>query len=95
MEIKSHKIDKSHVVFLSNTRGSYTITTMNGDRVELISVYHSLGFTQRESVMFLAQKHGYILSERHLHRILKQQGLFRTQKNDREIIHVARFIWCG
>ena len=36
-----------------------------------------------------------ILSERHLHRILKQQGLFHTQKNDREIIHVARFIWCG
>ena len=32
MEIKPHKIGKSHVVFLSNTRGSYTITTMNGDR---------------------------------------------------------------
>ena len=94
MEIKSHKIGKSHVVFLSNTRGSYTITTMNGDRVELISVYHSFGFTQREIVMFLAQKHGYILSERHLRRITKQQGLFRTQKNDREIIHVASFIWC-
>ena len=63
MEIKSHKIGKSHVVFLSNTRGSYTITRMNGDRVELISVYHSLGFTQREIVMFLAQKQGYMLSE--------------------------------
>ena len=101
MEIKPHKIGKSHVVFLSNTRGSYTITTMNRDRVELISVYHSRGWYTdgfwwflREIVMFLAQKHGYILSERHLRRILKQQGLFPTQKNDREIIHVASFIWC-
>ena len=31
MEIKSHKIGKSHVVFLSNTRGSYHLSDTGGD----------------------------------------------------------------
>ena len=62
MEIKSHKIGKSHV-FLSNTRGSYTITTMNGDRVELISVYHSLGFTQGNCYVPCTKTWIYIVRE--------------------------------
>ena len=65
---------------------------MNRERDDLIHICHALGFTQRETVIFLAQNHGYMLAERHLRHLLKEQNLIRTQRNDREILRVASFI---
>ena len=61
------------------------------DREELIHLYFHLGLSQREIMLVLSQRHGIVVSLRHLHRILKANSLFRY-KNYSEIEEVIRFL---
>ena len=49
----------------------------NEDRDNLVRVYYMMGMKYVDIVSALAAEHGLIISERHLKRILKTQGLFR------------------
>ncbi len=61
------------------------------DRDGFISLYHDLGFSQREILLFLAQNHGCVISQRHLRRILKAKGLHRSSKRS-DIVNVATYV---
>ena len=60
-------------------------------RQELISVYFGLGLAQKEILMCLAHNHGIVMSQRHLQRLLKAQGLYR-RKNQSDLLEVAMFM---
>ena len=60
------------------------------DRNTYIDFYHRLGLKHKNILLFMAQNHGCIVSERHLRRILSKLGLYQRQRND--ITHVANFI---
>lgn len=46
---------------------------------ELVKLYFSLGLNYRDITTLLAQRHQFIVSERHLKRILKSSNLFRRK----------------
>jgi len=64
---------------------------MDIERTELIKFYFGLGFTQKEILMCLAVNHGIVVSERHLRRLLRKQGLFR-RKMQSDVFTVAAFV---
>jgi len=61
------------------------------DRDEYIRVYFDLGFSQKEILICLIQNHDILISQRHLRRLLRQQGL-RRRNRQTDIWTVALFI---
>ena len=60
------------------------------DRDSLIFLYFSLGFSAKEILATLAFKNEYVISERHLRRLLKLLNL-RCRKNFDDIYDVVTF----
>ena len=54
----------------------------NVDRKDWIQAYFRMGLYYKDIARILAQKHGIIISERHLKRILKDLGLSRRGFSD-------------
>ena len=52
------------------------------DRLQLIRTYYGLGMTQKQITTSLAQRHGIIISIRHLQRILRSEGMTRRHYAD-------------
>jgi len=61
------------------------------ERQRLVEVYFKLGFSYREILLTLAHRHGIVISERTLHRILRVINLFR-RKFKSDILDVALFL---
>ena len=61
------------------------------DRDELIHTYFKLGLHYKEIMFCLAQRHGIVVSLRHLKRILKRLRLYR-RKHRTGVLEVALFI---
>lgn len=61
------------------------------EQEHLITCYFSLGFTNNEILVLLAQKHGIVISIRTLKRRMKLLKLFR-RKEKSDIIDVALYI---
>lgn len=51
----------------------------NHRREELIKQYFNQGFSYDEILKFLSSQHDIILSQRHLHRLLRQEKIFRRK----------------
>ena len=51
----------------------------NHGREELIKQYFNRGFSYDEILKFLSSQHDIVLSKRHLHRLLRQEELFRRK----------------
>lgn len=64
---------------------------MENRRDKLTKMYFNLGFNHSEILYYLAQKHGIIVSLRHLKRILKGMSLYR-RKYTTSIVDVALYI---
>lgn len=60
------------------------------DQENLVIVFHMLGMSQEDILRALAH-HGFVISKRHLRRILKNQNLYR-RKEYSDIEEVALFI---
>lgn len=60
-------------------------------RDDLIALYYHAGYTIREIIGFLALRHGIAVSERHLHRILRQMDL-RRRNNESSLDTIVRAI---
>ena len=67
----------------------FNVTIM--DRDGLIHHYFRMGMNHKDILLFLAQRHGIVISQRHLKRILARQGLYR-RKYKSDVVDVALFI---
>ena len=61
------------------------------ERNSLIEFYFRLGLTYVEILALLACRHNYVLSERSLHRLLRERDLYR-RRNQSDLLDVACFI---
>ena len=51
-------------------------------RLELVEWYFLKGFSYKEIIMFVSNQHGIDISLRQLHRLLRQQNLYRRHHKD-------------
>lgn len=63
----------------------------NLERDDVIAIYYHAGYTMREIIGFLATRHGIAVSERQMHRILREKQL-RRRGNQSSLEEIVRAI---